>query len=488
MDHKNYDTYITFFDDTSGLDVRGDVKTSGVRIGWVENIHLREGGKAEVHLKINKAYKLALNAYAIIQQESLLGAKIVEVDQGDFATGTLVPGATLAMPGKSSTSIGDLVDSFRDIAQNVGDIAHSFRNVFASKKGQKNLEKTLDNAAKAAENIASLADKIDRTVDKKEGLINGAIDDIAGTARSLNDGVPKITAAISETAAELRSTVLPALAKAGPALESFEDASAHAREGFREAEQVMEKINTGKGLIGKLVTEDETYDDLKKTIHGLKEYVSRMQSLRLYVDMHTENLFKRNLNKGYLDIKIRPSTDYFYQFQVMTDEHGRVHRRELDVSRYDSNGDLIPRTDLSNYQAGHIPEKTVYEERIKNTYDFGFQFGKRFNRLALRVGLIDGTVGAGVDYYVPLKTDAVHWMSTLELFDMRGVRRSNDKRPHLKWLNKVYFMKNLYSTFGFDDIMSRQSASPFFGMGLRFTDADLKYFFSMFSGMAATKS
>jgi hypothetical protein len=39
-------------------------------------------------------------------------------------------------------------------------------------------------------------------------------------------------------------------------------------------------------------------------------------------------------------------------------------------------------------------------------------------------------------------------------------------------------MKNLYTTFGVDDFVSRHNANPFFGGGLRFGDDDLKYLLS----------
>lgn len=484
IDHKNYDTYVTFFNDTGGLDLKAPVKTSGVRIGWVDTIALHSGGKAEVHIKINKAYKLALNAYAMIQQESLLGQKIVELDQGDFATGTLVPGATLAMPGKSTTNVGDLIDEMRDIAQNASDIASSLKEVLASKEGHKQLKSTLRNVSAAAENFASTMDMVDRTLHKKEGRINDLIDNLDGTARELHDGVPKVVNAIDKTAADIRTKVLPEIAKAGPALDSLGEAAVQAREGFREAEQVMDKINSGKGVIGKLINEDETYGDLKKTIHGLKEYVSRMQSVQLYVDMHSENLFKYTQSKGYFDLKIRPRSDYFYTVQIATDEYGRIERKVEDTIRRDAYGDTIPTSLLSEARDRiEFPDQREVLTRTKNPVYYGFQFGKRFNRLAFRTGLFEGAVGAAVDYYVPLDTDAVHWVTSLEVFDMRGIKRIGDSRPHVKWLNKVHVMKNLYTCFGFDDLISRGNASPFFGGGLRFNDGDLKYFLSLFSGI-----
>ncbi len=472
IDQKNYDTYISFFDDTGGLDLKALVKTSGVRVGWVEAIHLREGGKAEVHLKINKAYKLALNAYAMIQQETLLGGKIVELDQGDFSTGTLSPGTTLAMPGKSTTNVGDLIDQFRDIAQNVSDIAYSFKTVFSSREGRQQLEGTLRHVSEASENIANISDSVDRVVTKKETVIASAIDNIEGTARELRVAIPKVTSVV---------------VKAGPTVEAVGEAADKVRDGFGQAEQVLAKINTGKGVVGKLINEDETYDDLRQTIHGVKEYVNRMQSLQIYVDMHSENMFKYGHNKGFMDIKIRPSHDYFYQIQICADDFGTYDRHIEQVVRKDSYGDELKTDGLEDMRHRLKYADTV--ERVvrqKNTYTFGVQFGKRFDRLALRVGLIEGVIGAAADYYVPLNTDMVHWITTLEVFDMQGIKRLDDNRPHLKWINKVMVMRNLYTCFGIDDIISREDASPFWGFGLRFTDADLKYFLSMFAGIGST--
>ena len=87
-----------------------------------------------------------------------------------------------------------------------------------------------------------------------------------------------------------------------------------------------------------------------------------------------------------------------------------------------------------------------------------------------------------------MNTDKLHWITTFEAFDLRGVNRINDTRPHLKWLNRAFFMKNIYTTFGIDDIVSKTQFNPFIGGGFRFGDDDLKYFISYISpGKAAGK-
>lgn len=488
IDQKNYDTYISFFDDTGGLDKKAAVKTSGVHVGWVEAIYLREGGKAEVHLKINKAYRLALNAYAMITQETLLGGKIIDLDVGDFSTGTLPPGTALAMPGKSTTNISDVIDQARDIAQNVSDIAYSFKTVFASREGRQQLESTLRNAADATENIASIADSIDRVIVKKEQAIGGIIDNLDSTIGTLKVEIPKVADSINDTARAITYDVVPEIVKAGPMFEAVGDAAGQVKSGFGQAEQVLTKINNGTGVVGKLINEPETYDDLRSTIHGIKEYVNKMQAMLVYVDAHSETIFKYNQNKGFMDIKIRPSHDYFYQIQVCSDDFGTIERHVENVTRRDAHGDVISTDSLLQGDYDHRLKYADTVERVvrkKNTYSFGVQFGKRFDRLTFRLGLIEGMIGGGIDFYVPLNTDMVHWITTLEVYDMQGIKRLNDNRMHIKWSNKVMFMNNLYTCFGLDDIVSRYSASPFVGFGLRFSDSDIKYFFSLFAGIGA---
>ena len=77
-----------------------------------------------------------------------------------------------------------------------------------------------------------------------------------------------------------------------------------------------------------------------------------------------------------------------------------------------------------------------------------------------------------------MKTDKIHWVTTVEAFDFKGTKRLNDQRPYVKWMNKVFFMRNIYTVFGMDDVFGKKTSGPFVGGGLRFGDDDLKYVLS----------
>ncbi|MBD3231302.1 MCE family protein [Candidatus Dependentiae bacterium] len=511
LDRAQYNTYKTYFDDTGGLDVNAFIKIAGVNVGWVDSIELLPDGRAEIIMKVSKDIKLAKNSYAMITQEGLIGTKTLVLEPGDPSTGFLLPGSILSMPGKSPATVSDLLDQFKDIASSIQDIAFSFRSVFATPEGEIDMKNALSGIARASNKMADFSEVLDRTIRKNEDNLNASIIDLKYTMHHLQEAIPSIQDNFNQTFPSIKKDanrltlafaddtlpkVSDASQKVGTAFITIDDTAVQARETFREAEEVVEKINTGKGVLGKLINEDETYDDIKKTIRGLKEYVVKAQSFIIDIDMHSELLLARDWNsKGYLDIKLRPTLDYFYQFQIVTDERGNYLRQEEQREWFDQEGKELEvdklnygNNEFGNAQKAHdrlefskTIDKTV---RTKNDMSFGFQFGKRFNRFALRIGLFENTFGMACDIYVPLYTDKFHWISSVEAFDFRGTKHADYgtsySRPYIRWINKLFFLRNIYTVIGFDDIMGRKTAGPTWGGGVRFNDDDLKYIISMF--------
>ncbi len=510
LDQYQYYAYKTYFDDTGGLEMKASVRIAGVDVGWVESIVLHEGGKAEVDMRISKRNKLARNSYATIAQEGLIGTKILEIDPGDPSTGLLMPGSTLSMPGKSPASISELMDQFKGIATSIQDLATSLKTVFATPKGEENMKEALDGMAKASSKMADFSVVLDRTIQKNEENLNETLIDMRKVMAHLDVGVPSIKNDFNSMKLAFADNTLPkfslASEKAGDAFVSVDDSAVQARETFKEAEQVVEKINTGKGVIGKLINEDETYNDLKQTIKGFKDYVSKTQALGINIDMHSETLIRDWIGKGYMDLKIRPTDDYFYMLQIGSSEYGNIERKEILYERYDKEGNPIVASQYfkpelaGESQGGNAgednrtaaklavvsnPDKLEKMTRTKNEMFFGFQFGKRFNRLVLRAGLFENTFGLGCDYYAPTPHKKFNLITSLDVYDFNGSRRYNlekwrdDKRWHFKWSAKLFFMNNMYTIVGVDDAISRKNGTPFFGGGLKFNDDDFKYIMSM---------
>ena len=488
VDRDDFNSFKAYFEDTGGIELKNPVKIAGVDVGRVADIKLDKEGKAMVIFLVNKRNKLAKNASAAVRQEGLIGNRYLEIEPGDSSTGLLLPGSALNLPSHAPATIGEVLSKFSDVASSIRDVANSLKSVFSTREGEDNMRDALKGFAKASNRMSEFSGVLERTLQKNEENINSTLSDMKNVFGTLRKDTPQITRDIRGVAGKLKGQVLPSVKsgmdemgsafknvskKAGGAFDSLEDTAVQARESFKEFEQVADKINTGKGLVGKIINEDETYNDFKKTMRGLKDYTSKMHSLGILVDMHEELGIRNWQGKGYFDLKLRPAQDYFYNIQLCISEDGSYVRRNIFDTRYDNNGNELTaptQTDLYRY-----PNRTEEVTQRRFATMFGFQFGKRFDRMVFRVGLFENTFGAALDYYVPLNSKKLHWVTTFEAYDLKGTNRRNDTRPHLKWLNKLYFMKHIYTTFGIDDVVSKKEASPFFGGGIRFGDKDLKY-------------
>lgn len=506
LDKKNYKQHIVYFNDISGLDKKSDVKIAGVKVGWVQSIELMEDHdyQAKAYIMIQKKYILHADAYAIVRQEGLLGTKYLEVIPGDPWLPDLQPGQALGKPCRAPVSVDEILYKVQSIATNVEDVTDSLREALGGNQGRDELRTTMEHFSKAAERIADFSEILDRTLSHNEQTINSILSDIRDIANDLKNTVPNLGNDLSRLSNKLETDFLPSFKNSVEKVSeifdrdfstityqlehttnALESAALEAQSGFKNISSIAEKIDEGKGLIGKLVNEEEAYYDLKKAIGGLKNYLTKVDNLNIVLDSHGEYMYRdaEHYNyqdaKGYLDVRIHPNDDHFYIVQVVGSQKGTIRRKQLQKNWYDEdNHQFLAQDFFRSDRVVLLPELIGRIETIErdfDTYKYGLQIGKIFKNVAFRFGLFENSVGLGVDVEIPFGTDKFRWVTSLEMFDIRGRDRIDDNNPHLKWINRVFIMRNIYMAFGADDFVSRFNANGFFGIGLRFSDDDLKF-------------
>lgn len=493
FDRANYNQYIIFFKDVSGLSRKGDVRIAGVKVGWVEDITLHADGdvQAEAKIMLLKDFSLYSDSYAIVRQQGLLGPHYLEIVPGDPLLRKLDPGEALGEPTKPPVSLDELLQQFKRIAANVEDVTDTLQDVLGGQDGKIQMRNIVENINKTTEKMASFSDILERSFARNEDSINDILslgqnlkrlsekleDDIFPTFR---DSVERVANSVDRDFNRI-ATQLEATGQA------IEGASVQARDGLKSIASVAEKIDEGKGLLGKLVNEDETYKDLKIAVSGLKDYFAKTERMQIVFDSHFESMhrpadaYRYEDSKGYFDVRIHPNEDRFYVMQIAASERGDINRHVVRKEFLDEAGNPICKDQLN------IDDTERYDQQIhifnRNRVRFGLQFGKIFKDVvALRFGLMEGYAGIGVDIDLPTFTDKFRWVTTFEAYDMTGQMRRDDRRPHLKWLNRMYILKNIYVAFGADDFASRHNSSIFVGGGLRFGDDDVKFLLSSISG------
>ncbi len=507
FDRSKYSMYTMYFKDISGLSRKAEVKIAGVKVGWIEKILLHADGtlEAEADVMVLKDFTLHENAYGIIRQEGLLGPKYLEIVVGDPLLPKIEQGGVLGEPGVAPVNMDELLQKFKKIATNVESVTESLSKAIGGVHGEEQLQATLENFNNASEKLASFAEILERSFSRNEGHIDSFLEigeNIRRIADKLeNEILPSFQHSvekISETFDRDFSRFADQLTNTAQALE---EASLQARDGFSHITSLTGKIDEGKGLLGKLINEDETYRDLKVTVEGLKNYFAKVNTLQVVFDGHGESMhrpaehYRYEDSKFYFDMRVYPDQDKFYMLELASSEKGWRSESVVNRTYTDQNsGEPInPNTllALNNTTSGTCGDATAQAisdtARLwlvanrkdvmitRNKVSFGLQFGRIYKDIAFRFGLFENSGGMAIDIDIPFRTDKFRWVTTLEAFDLAGWNRVNDRRPHLKWLNRMFMLRNIYFTFGADDFISRHNASAFFGAGIRFGDDDIKY-------------
>ncbi|HLB41102.1 MAG TPA: hypothetical protein VJJ83_04900, partial [Candidatus Babeliales bacterium] len=344
---------------------------------------------------------------------------------------------------------------------------------------QATLQGTMQNLALAAQNISVFTDTLVQNRAQFEQLLTNT--------NQLTGDLAPLGPALQTMAQQINHDILPnlaqSLAKVSALLETdMGQVVQQLGSTVATVQSVAEKIDHGDGLLGKLINETEVYDDLRTVSHGLKSYAALIDNMGVVVDTHFESMYRPADDyqypdsKGYFNFRLYTAEDWFYLFQLAGSERGGVVERTETINQY-QDSDQHELTDPEILQAHLEPKQTEKLVLKRNLARYGLQFGKVFNNWCFRFGLFENSFGLAADYYIPFYDEKIRFISTLEAFDFRGQDRLDDRRPHLKWLNRIFILDAIYFTVGADDFVSKHNKNLFVGLGLRFTDDSLKYMF-----------
>ena len=405
---NQYQSYQVWFKNVSGLTQKADVKISGVKVGWVESIRL-------VQPNSMVEVVLMINGQYQIYQDAHVNVHqdgllgTKFIDLAPGTTGVLLPGQCLPKLGLPSASIDDLVNKFDQVA--------------------KNIDQFVTQLTPISGDLGSVTRRLDQVLDH----------DFNNILNNLNNNLDTIYT-------------------------------------------VGKKINDGTGSFGRLLNEPELYEDFKTTSQHVKQVFQACENVGWVVDSHLEAMAKKvngycyKNAKSYFGGRLHLNKDWYGLFQIVSsDQGGVVDREQIYTNYFDQAGNLLTPDELKNLGCSYaiVPPITKEEMVERNTITYSYQVGKLFgNHYAFRFGVFENYFGMALDWDIPFNNDNIRWVTTMEMFDFKGQNNLDDRRPHLKWLNKVFLFKSCYFAFGVDNFASKKTTSPFFGMGIRFGGDD----------------
>ncbi len=258
-------TYYAIYEDIGGLLPTSYVFINGMKVGQVSKIKYIDPQmkKFIVRFELPSNLQLPSNSIAEVFNSDLLGSKAMRVKMGD-ATTYLNPGDTLLShtEGSMLSEVGKILEPYTDRLENIicnADTVVNNLKQITDNETQRNFHSALANINNISSHLATVSADLDNIVGSEKGRIKDIINNIDSLSTTLNNNSGKIENIISNIS-DISDEV--AKAKLGETLSKLNKT-------VDDLSKSMEKISKGKGNVGKLVNDENLYDNLQKSIEDL---------------------------------------------------------------------------------------------------------------------------------------------------------------------------------------------------------------------------
>ena len=410
----------------SGLIKNSAVKMAGINVGVIKDIKLQDG-KARLDITVDPAVVLTEKAKIEIRAQGILGDRYVEIVMDTSPATELADGGQI-MEVIDKGSLDAVMNQVSTLTSSLSTISETLKDAMTGDGDDKSP------VGRIISNLETLTADIAEITNEKKDEVKDVID-------NLHDVTGEIKALIDD-----------------PSEEGFKASFAKLNRGLarvdnitKNFEEVSDKLNSGKGTLGKLINDESTVDELNTAIAGVNEFIGTASKTQMSFDFHTEYLSDAEAAKTYVGVRIQPGLDRFYELGIVDDPRGKIEREIIDSSN-----------------PANTEDKTI---TYKNKVKFTALFAKNFYDFTVKAGLMENTGGVGFEYnLIPRKLRL-----SFDVFDFAA------EQPHLRAGLRYNILHGVYVVAGGDDFADSDEASGYLGAGIDLTNDDLKLLLSKVS-------
>lgn len=402
----------------SGLIKGSAIKSAGIPVGSIQDIKLQDG-QARIEITVKSDVRLSRSAQVSMLANGILGDKHIEIQPGPVDDAELEDNGQI-LSVKNGGSLDDVMTQVGELATSLKEVANNLKEAVSDNGTDKHiLGRIVQNVEKLTGDIAEI------TADNKEQITE------------IVDQVHDITATIDELVNDDSDKGLK---------KTWKNAMVHIDSSLKNIDDITTKINKGEGTIGKLISDEQTSEDVSSAIEGISGLVDSANKISTGIDFNSYYLNRVGDAKTAIGVTIQPGLDRFYYLGVISDPAGVVETTDI-------------KTTPQGGTASQIEEVKTYHSKIK----ISAYFGKNFFDWTIRGGIFENTGGIGVDYHMMDNK----LTATFDAYDFDKVQ--------LRTMVNYKMLYGFYLMAGYNDILNKRDAqSVFAGAGLFLTNDDLK--------------
>lgn len=425
----------------AGIEPKADVKMAGVPIGKIEEIRLA-GNRAQLVLRIRPEFGIPADSVGVIQSQGFLGERYLELVPGRDPR--LLADGERVIRTEAPASMDALVKKLDSIGDDIKKFTTSISESFGTEEGKESLKRIIANIDRLTADLANISSG------SRED-IRAVIANLRAFSETLKEETPGLVAKLERMGDDVSGVVGDNRENLKESIANLKAASARLDNTLDHAGKVMAKIDRGEGTLGKLVNDNTAHTSITDTLEGINRYVRKTEQLKTFIDYRLEWLSRPDEYKHYVNLRLQPTADKYYQIGVVDDPRGR-YKNIVKTETVTPPGTTV------------TTEEDSYDDKLK----FTALIAKRFHGFTVKGGMIESSGGLGVDY--ELLKDRLT-LGT-EIYDFSR----KDLHPHLKVYGNYDVVKNFFITGGVDEVLNseRDLRSLFLGFGIKFEDEDIK--------------
>ncbi len=455
-------TVHAFIHDATGLATRSRVSIAGIPVGTLDSIKL-ENGEARLNVRVNGDIALYDNATLGKKAASLLGEAVVVLTPGTADHRRLKDGDEIHVIVDEATT-GQILDEAKEIADSVRAVAQQLAKSIGTDQGGENIRLILQNVADASE-------ALNKTIRENREVINETLRNVNDITRNANpeiaqilENVRVVTENVRELMAQAGQTPQGQTGALRDTVERIDRASKSLESALSHVDSIAGRVDRGEGTIGKLTKDDQLVNEVQSVAETVNDYVQNIARLQTIVGLRTDYNFLANTIKNYVEVRLQPSEDKYFDLELINDPQGLTSITDTTV-------DTTNPTQPSRYRT--ITTTTT------NSFRFSLQLAKRLGPFTGRFGIKESTGGIGLD--VHLLQDRFEIVTDLFGFSV-------EPQPRFRFYIQYEFIKHLWLLGGIDNVFYSVQRDYFLGLQLRYTDEDLKTLLPFSGGAAAAVS
>lgn len=251
--------FYAVYSEVDGLNAGRPILINGYKVGRVDDVYFHPDGSGRLMVKMNMTsdFRISRNTIASIQSTDFLGEKSIDFILGNSpqpaeSGDTLPSNIQLSLTEEVNQQVAPLKSKAEKLFASM-DTVLTLVSGFLNEETRSSFTETFNSVRRSFQRLENTVNTVDNTVTESHDDLVVTVENIAAITSTLRENNEKLSEIFTNV-----NSISDSLSQV-----KFKQTFESLNRAMVSAEEVMQKVNQGDGTLGKLINDDELYNNLE---------------------------------------------------------------------------------------------------------------------------------------------------------------------------------------------------------------------------------